>query len=258
MSTYFDTLYSASYNGAPFVVRRTNDTFGRRITVHKYPFRDTVWPEDTGKRPREFELEGFILGDDALAQLAFLQAVCEISGTGVLVHPLYGIQVVQLLEYSSQGGDHGREVRVHFRFMEAGGRIFPTVQASAGTASAANGLSTASVTSFLTSAGNAISAGLQVAIRAAIAAATLVAVAQAAVKTASNIVSEVSSIGGNNGRNAAGSTGAGSGSILGTIASGGGVAAQTAQVASLLGAGANSQSVASAGALNVQSIASAL
>ena len=255
---YFDTLYTASYNGASFVVQRTNDRFGRRIAQHLYPFRDTFWPEDVGKRPREFELDGFILGDDALAQLAFLQAACEIKGTGVLIHPLYGIQVVQLLEYTSQGGDHGRQVRVHFKFVEAGGRIFPTTSATSGTANAASGLSTASVASFLTTAGNAISSGLQVAIQAAITAATLVAVAQAAVKTATNIVSEVSSIGGNTGRNAAGSTGVSTGSITGTIASAGGVAAQASQVATLLGAGAQNQSIATASSLNLKSIASSL
>lgn len=245
--TYFDTLYSASYNGAPFFVRRARDHFGRRVTVHKYPFRDTSWPEDLGRRPREFEIEGFLVGDDVINQAAFMRTVCEITGTGVLIHPILGIQVVQLMDFTSESGfDHGREIRVNFKFIEAGQRLFSALTTALGgnTLTASDNALTAFNTDFIGDLGTALSAGAQVALKAAITAATLVAVAQAAIKSASNIGAGVSSLSGPFGRNAGGATGSGASSIVGTVASVGGTVALAAEVTKLLNINATNQNAA--------------
>ena len=207
--SYFDTLFSASYNGVPFVVRKADGEFGRRVVVHKYAFRNTPWPEDVGKKAREFEIDGFIEGDDVTAQLQFLLSVVELNGSGVLIHPSLGILNVTLLNLRTEESyEHGRVVMLHFKFIEAGKRIYPSV-ALVGNASSSGNLSFASIGNFVSNASNALQAGAQVALQATIAAQTLAAIAQAGIKTATNIASAASSVTGSSGRNPNATTGIG-------------------------------------------------
>lgn len=261
MSGYFDTLYSASYNGAPFYVRRSHNDFGRRIVTHKYPFRDTVFPEDLGRRPREFEIVGFLVGDDVLSQFAWMQTVCELKGTGVLIHPILGIQNVQLLGLGMDSDvSHGRELRITFKFIEGGQRLFAAITNSTGanTTNALTNMLGASVGDFINGITSAISVGEQAAIQAAVTAATLIAVAQAAVKSASNIAGSVASLPGPFGRNAGGATGSSSGSILGTVSSVGGAAAVAVSTSTQLGITAQNISNTVSSSSAFQSIVGAL
>lgn len=133
-----DELRPASWRGIPFGVLANESRFGRRVAVHEYPFRDTVWVEDLGRNVRRLGLTGFLVGDDALLRKQEMIEACEEEGPGELVHPTLGSLTVALLEFAaSERWDQGRVVELAFAFVEAAGPAFPDVGIATGKAVAA-------------------------------------------------------------------------------------------------------------------------
>lgn len=90
-------INQASFRGVPFGVISGESVVGRRVAVHEYPYRDTVWVEDLGRSARKFTLRGFLIQDslvysagDVFSQRDAMIAACETSGGGLLVHPTLG------------------------------------------------------------------------------------------------------------------------------------------------------------------------
>lgn len=128
---YFSQLRPASYRGVPFVTIATGATFGRRNAVHEYPNRDTPWIEDLGRQARKFTVQGFLIGDDVIAQRDRMIAACEKKGDGELVHTTYGRRTVALMSWSvEEHRDHGRVFHVSFTFIEQGKRQYPSAATS--------------------------------------------------------------------------------------------------------------------------------
>lgn len=88
-------LIGASFRGVPFFVESSDHSGGRRIVVHQFPLRDKPFVEDLGKIAGAFRVEGYVIGDDYLAQKeALLVALEDTAGPGELVHPYYGVRRV--------------------------------------------------------------------------------------------------------------------------------------------------------------------
>lgn len=94
---WFSNLKPASYGGVAFGVESLRTSAGRKTSVHTYPFRDSDWIEDLGKKNRQFEVLGFLVEQDvktgtgsAVAQRNALLAACETAGPQTLVHPTLG------------------------------------------------------------------------------------------------------------------------------------------------------------------------
>jgi prophage DNA circulation protein len=86
-------LIGASFRGVAFFVEGGTRTAGRRTIVHEFPYRDDPFVEDLGRRARTFPIEGYVVGDDYLAQRdALLSALEDTAGPGELVHPSYGVK----------------------------------------------------------------------------------------------------------------------------------------------------------------------
>lgn len=131
MSVWTEQLLAASFRKADFGVLGGQLRFGRRNAVHEYPDRDTIWVEDLGRAQRRISLQGFVVGDDALAKRAALIAACETYGPGTLIHPTLGNLQVSLVEATSdERWDHGRVFEIHFVFIESGAQTFPVVAAA--------------------------------------------------------------------------------------------------------------------------------
>lgn len=63
--------------------------------VHEFPLADSAQSEDLGRKASEFSVEGFIVGDDYLADMRRLIGALTAPGPGTLVHPSMGtLQVV--------------------------------------------------------------------------------------------------------------------------------------------------------------------
>jgi prophage DNA circulation protein len=134
-SAWWQQLQPGSWRGLPFVLDAGETKAGRRVAVHEYPYRDTVWPEDVGKLPRRFAFQAFIVGDDVYAQRDALVAAAERPGPGTLVHPTMGTVSVVLLDFAaSDRREHGRVVELSFAFVLAGDVQFPAALIATGAA----------------------------------------------------------------------------------------------------------------------------
>ena len=92
-----DNINAASFRGVPFAVTNGEGVFGRRVAVHEYPFKDSVYVEDLGRSTRKFTVRGFLIqgskvysAPDVFTQRDNLIAACEQSGVATLVHPTLG------------------------------------------------------------------------------------------------------------------------------------------------------------------------
>lgn len=116
-----DKLRPGSFRGVPFYTEAVENAIGRNQAVHVYPKRDRPYIEDMGKKPREFSVIGFIEGDDYMTQRDKLIKALETEGSGTLVHPYWGTQIVSVLEVRiSESSDEGRVARFSIVFIEAG------------------------------------------------------------------------------------------------------------------------------------------
>lgn len=132
-----DKLHRASWRGVPFGMDQSSGRYGRRIVQHAYPYRDTVWPEDQGKLPREFRIIGFLIGDsliygggDVISQIKRMERAAEASGAGTLVHPTRGHITVTLLDfvlYERTEDGFGSYAEVQFNFLQGGQQLFPAI-----------------------------------------------------------------------------------------------------------------------------------
>lgn len=128
-----EQLRPASFRGVEFEVESNDGSFGRRIAVHEYPFRDLPYVEDLGRKAREIRIEAILLGDDYMAARDALIGAVEEEGPGSLVHPSLGELTVSILD----GGMTVREstfeggmCRISFSCIESGEARFPASSAA--------------------------------------------------------------------------------------------------------------------------------
>lgn len=120
-------LQDASFRGVPFKVNAAGVEAGRRVQVHEYPQRDKPYAEDLGRAARGDTVEGFVIGEDYIAQARALIAAVEEEGPGTLVHPWFGSMQVTLKDLLRVNFDASLGVAtVAFSFVEAGELAFPS------------------------------------------------------------------------------------------------------------------------------------
>lgn len=202
-ASWFGQLRPASYRGVRFGVLGGSSKFGRRTVVHDYPFRDTVWVEDMGRAARRISVSGFLVGDDAIAQRERMIAAAETPGDGELIHPTLGRLKVSSIDFSSEERwDQGRVFQISFTFIEAGERIFPSVETSTGSAvkAACKAADVAASADFVSKVGAALKQGAAVAAQAASTAAAWGRQAQRLANDATNLYNMVGTLTGSLGR----------------------------------------------------------
>ncbi|MEH4236376.1 DNA circularization N-terminal domain-containing protein, partial [Escherichia coli] len=138
-------IHQASFCGVPFGVIAGEGVYGRRVAVHEYPYRDTVWVEDLGRSARKFTLRGFLIQDslvysagDVFSQRDALVAACETSGGGLLVHPTLGEMTVYVPDGGlriEEGVESGRVFSFTLTVIESGEKAFSLVTGTTSTSS---------------------------------------------------------------------------------------------------------------------------
>ncbi|HDW3046409.1 DNA circularization N-terminal domain-containing protein [Escherichia coli] len=138
-------IHQASFCGVPFGVIAGEGVYGRRVAVHEYPYRDTVWVEDLGRATRKFTLRGFLIQDslvysagDVFSQRDALVAACETSGGGLLVHPTLGEMTVYVPDGGlriEEGVESGRVFSFTLTVIESGEKAFSLVTGTTSTSS---------------------------------------------------------------------------------------------------------------------------
>lgn len=145
--SWSEHLHPASFRGVPFAVVAGDGTFGRRQSVHEYPYRDTAWVEDMGRAARRVTLRGFIIqsslsyaAGDVMTQRDSLVAACETAGPGTLIHPTLGELTVSIPAggLKLNEGPAGRVFEFTLTVIESGLKVFALTD----TASAASTVST--------------------------------------------------------------------------------------------------------------------
>ena len=132
-SRWYEQLLPGSWRGVGFVMDAAETRAGRRVALHEYPYRDTVWPEDLGKLPRRFAFQCFLVGEDVYQQRNAMIAAAEVAGEGTLVHPTLGTLQVVLIDFSTTDRrERGRMVEVSFQFVLAGDVMFPAAGIASG------------------------------------------------------------------------------------------------------------------------------
>src|SRR5215216_9112 len=91
-----DNLLDASFDGIPFLYKRSRTRVGRRIQVHEFAKRDDPFAEDLGKKARRYVLECFIIGDNYAAGRDAMMEAIEIGGDHIITHPYLGDFVVKV------------------------------------------------------------------------------------------------------------------------------------------------------------------
>jgi len=111
----------ASWKGMPFFVDSSGDKFGRRGQSYEYPLGEIVGYKDLGRKARKFSVEGYLIGADQVAQSNAMAMLAESPEPGMLIHPMYGPQLVACIELESKADYHkeARVTRLTFDFVEA-------------------------------------------------------------------------------------------------------------------------------------------
>lgn len=117
-----EDMFNARFRDVPFTVEKVDSAVGRRVVLHEFPGRDKPFPEDNGKRPREFVVTGIVVGDDYMKQRDALVAAFETKGPGELVHPYWGpVSVVVKTEAQfTETLEDGGSAQFVVTFVEAG------------------------------------------------------------------------------------------------------------------------------------------
>ena len=114
-------MQDASFRGVRFDVIRETTGRGRSVSRHEYAYVDGADLEDMGATERKFTLTAIFWGDDYDTRLQAFIKVLDQSGSGELIHPIYGsIPKAQLEDYKvSHRADDVDACEVELHFAEA-------------------------------------------------------------------------------------------------------------------------------------------
>lgn len=101
-----DDLQDASFRGVPFECITTKDAVSKSQAIHQAPYSDEAIIEDMGKDPRKISIQAVFTGENYKAELDNLLLALDETGTGELIHPIYGLCIASVLSYSV---DHDAE-----------------------------------------------------------------------------------------------------------------------------------------------------
>ena len=121
-----DQLRNASFRGVEFYVDSHSKSFGRNVTIHTFPGRDTPYSEDKGRLPFGESLSCYLVGEDYIEERDALIEALNKEGPGDLIHPYFGKLFVQAGECSiSESASEGGYCTISVSFSEAGEIIYP-------------------------------------------------------------------------------------------------------------------------------------
>jgi len=92
----------AKFRDLPIFVTSESVSRGKKTVIHEYPNSDKRFVEELGKLPPTFTLNVIVFGSDAVQDRYNLEFKLEEPGLGTLIHPVYGSNEVQVLEYNAK------------------------------------------------------------------------------------------------------------------------------------------------------------
>ncbi len=126
MTNFAKDLRNASFRGVAFEIDSDSKDFGRRITAHEYPGRDTPYHEDMGASVESFSIDAFICGADFISRGDALESALRKAGPGTLMHPHYGeLNVIALSATRRHSSTAIGEIVFTINFQIYGGPLYP-------------------------------------------------------------------------------------------------------------------------------------
>jgi prophage DNA circulation protein len=121
-------LQPGKFREAHFFTKSVQTQVGRRVALHEYPQRDTLYPEDLGLKADQFTIEALIIGPDYFIARDALIAALKQPGPGTLIHPYYGQRTVVLASPAriSESSGEGGLARFSLDFVDAGANTEPS------------------------------------------------------------------------------------------------------------------------------------
>ncbi len=86
-------VFNGSYKGFPILIEGSTADGGPKLSIHRYPNRDTQTIENLGLNPRAYELKIVVNSpspDQYFSDRDALLRILDLDGAGELVHPYYG------------------------------------------------------------------------------------------------------------------------------------------------------------------------
>lgn len=123
-----DRLRPASFRGVEFFVQTIESEYGRRQVTHTAALVDVPTLEDLGRADDQFQVEGYLVGDDYdLKRDELIKAIRDTAGPGRLIHPYQGEKMVGASGFRiREQNSEGRMCRFVVTFGEAGSLNQPT------------------------------------------------------------------------------------------------------------------------------------
>ncbi|MFA3041531.1 DNA circularization protein [Acinetobacter pittii] len=92
-------LQDASFRGVQFECTSTSDAVAKVLAMHQAPYSNDAEIEDMGNDPRKISIQAVYTGSDYLTWVNALEAALIATGSGELIHPIFGVQQVHVSTY---------------------------------------------------------------------------------------------------------------------------------------------------------------
>ncbi|KCX14508.1 DNA circularization N-terminal domain-containing protein [Acinetobacter pittii] len=99
-------LQDASFRGVQFECTSTKDTSSKTLAIKQAPYSDEAEIEDMGNEPRRISIQAVYTGSDYLTWVNALESALLATGSGELIHPVFGVQQVNVVNHQV---DHDAE-----------------------------------------------------------------------------------------------------------------------------------------------------
>ncbi|KQK67638.1 multidrug DMT transporter [Acinetobacter baumannii] len=99
-------LQDASFRGVQFECTSTKDASSKTLAIKQAPYSDEAEIEDMGNEPRRISIQAVYTGSDYLTWVNALESALLATGSGELIHPVFGVQQVNVVNHQV---DHDAE-----------------------------------------------------------------------------------------------------------------------------------------------------
>ncbi|MBN6515562.1 DNA circularization protein [Acinetobacter pittii] len=113
-------LQDASFRGVQFECTSTKDSSSKTLAIKQSPYSNEAQVEDMGNDPRKISIQAIYTGPDYLTWVNALEIALYATGSGELVHPVFGIQQVYYVTHEvNHDAEHPNFCTISIEFIKA-------------------------------------------------------------------------------------------------------------------------------------------
>jgi len=113
-------LQDASFRGVQFECTSTKDSSSKTLAIKQSPYSNEAQVEDMGNDPRKISIQAIYTGPNYLTWVNALEIALYATGSGELVHPVFGIQQVYYVTHEvNHDAEHPNFCTISIEFIKA-------------------------------------------------------------------------------------------------------------------------------------------